>query len=132
MRDPEDAARWYLKAADQGFAVAQNALGVAYARGDGVKESKTEAVRWFRQAAEQGNVDAQYNLGLTYVNGDGVARDYVQAYLWWDLAAAQGSSDARHGQSSIIGQMTREQIAEAQRRARAFQPHTAMPDGQKE
>jgi len=131
-RDPAEAVRMYYKAADQGLAIAQNALGVAYATGDGAKASEAEAVRWFRRAAQQGHLDAQYNLGLAFANGEGVAQDYVQAYLWWDLAASQGSSDARQGQNAIIQYMTRQQVTDAQRRARDFQSQPETTDNQPE
>jgi len=103
---------------------------VVYATGDGVEASKAEAVGWFRRAAEQGHVDAQYNLGLAFAAGDGVAQDHMQAYLWWELAASHGSSDARQGINAIMQSMTRQQVTEAQRRARDFQSQPKTPDSQ--
>jgi len=47
--------KWYLLAAEQGFANAQYNLGVMYANGEGVPEDDKQAVKWFRLAAEQGN-----------------------------------------------------------------------------
>ena len=44
--------------AEQGDALAQNNLGVAYANGEGVAEDDEEAVKWYRKAAEQGQADA--------------------------------------------------------------------------
>ncbi len=101
--------------AEQGNANAQLYLGVLYARGDGVPEDDAEAVRWFRLAAEQGNALAQYSLGSMYGNGEGVPEDIVLAYMWSNLAAAQGNEDAQGFKDMTEQQMTREQIAEAQR-----------------
>lgn len=49
------AAKWYRKAADQGFAESQFILGLCYYEGKGVEQNKAEAVKWFRKAAEQGH-----------------------------------------------------------------------------
>ena len=120
---PEDyaeAVRWYRLAAEQGFAPAQNDLGVMYDNGNGVPENDVEAVRWYRLAAEQGDVNAQYNLGYMYGNGDGVPEDIVFAYMWWNLAAAQGDEVAQENKDIIEQQMTRAQIAEAQRLSREW------------
>ena len=53
------------KAAEQGHAGAQLALGFMYAYGRGVPEDDTEAVKWYRKAAEQGHAEAQNSLGVT-------------------------------------------------------------------
>jgi TPR repeat protein len=91
-----------------------------YGNGDGVPEDYAEAVRWYRLAAEQGDVNAQYNLGYMYGNGDGVPEDIVLAYMWWNLAAAQGDEVAQENKDIIEQQMTRAQIAEAQRLSREW------------
>jgi len=44
-------ARWFHKAADQGHASAQSALGSMYSRGQGVPHDYGEAIRWYRKAA---------------------------------------------------------------------------------
>ena len=53
------ALRLYRPLAEQGNADAQQALGLIYAKGDGVTQDNAEAVKWFRKAAEQGNGSAQ-------------------------------------------------------------------------
>jgi TPR repeat protein len=58
-QDDVQAVYWFRKAADQGNAVAQYYLGVAYARGQGVAQDDAQAVFWFRKAAEQGDPDAK-------------------------------------------------------------------------
>ena len=58
------AASYFRKAADQGFAEAQNNLGVLYANGDGVKKDPKEARKWFDKAAAQGHPGAQRNLEM--------------------------------------------------------------------
>ena|GEM_PF-3572907 len=88
------AAFWYRKAADQGDADAQDALGVLYDDGRGVPQDYAEAAFWYRKAADQGDADAQDALGVLYDDGRGVPQDYAEAALWYRKAAEQGNSSA--------------------------------------
>ena len=108
---------WYRKAAEQGNASGQASLGVSYANGTGVVQDDKEAVNWCRKAAEQGNANAQYNLAINYAKGTGIPQDYVSAYAWCSLAAAQDGGDATTLRDLIQKEMTRDQVAEAQRMA---------------
>ena len=56
-----------------------------------------------------------------FANGRGLPQDFVQAYMWWDLAANGGDKDAITNRDRIAGEMTPEQIAEAQRLAREWE-----------
>jgi hypothetical protein len=93
-KDPAQAAAWYRKAADQGFAQAQHSLGVLYELGNGVPADPATAAQWYRKAAEQGFAPAQFSLGLCYVHGKGVPQDFGQALAWYGKAAKQNNSDA--------------------------------------
>ena len=53
--------------------------------------------------------------GRCTLEGTGVPQDNVLAYIWFDLAAAQGNELAQDNKDRAERQMTREQIAEAQR-----------------
>lgn len=88
--DIEKAVYWYRKAAEQGYADAQNGLGICYRNGDGVEYNSELGVYWYRKAANQGHADAQYNLGECYLYGLGVKKDEQQAVYWFRKAAAQG------------------------------------------
>ena len=61
--------RWYLLAAEQGYAGAQTNLGTMYANGRGVNESKSEAIKWLTRAADQGDKIAQDNLAALAAQG---------------------------------------------------------------
>jgi len=76
-------------------------------------------VRWYRLAAEQGVAEAQRLVGSAYQFGRGVPEDDVLAYMWYNLAATQ-ENRARLNKDLIEQQMTREQIAEAQRLSREW------------
>ena len=63
QQDDAEAIRWYLKAAQQGHADAQNNLGLMYQNGKGVKQDDAEAIKWYLKAAEQGMLMPRIILG---------------------------------------------------------------------
>src|SRR3990167_2084457 len=65
-QDYAEAARWYRRAAEQGYDAAQFRLGMLYFEGEGFPQDYKEAMRWIRLAADQGLSDAQDSLGLMY------------------------------------------------------------------
>jgi uncharacterized protein len=127
--DDAEAAKWLLRAANKGDAVARFTLGVMYGEGRGVPQDFAEAAHWYQRAAEQGDAQAQYNLGLAYAHGEGVAQDVVEAHMWFNLAAARfPATDTRNravavkNRDTVAGEMTSEQLAQAQKRARDWKP----------
>ena len=64
--------------------------------------------------------DALYELGVMYCAGREVPMDLVAAHKWFNLSAARGNKEARARRSEISLEMTRMEIAEAQRQARAW------------
>jgi len=93
-QDCGEAVEGHRKAAEQGDAEAQFALGLCYDSGDGIAQDCAEAAKWFRKAAEQEHVRACFNLGLAYDNGDGAAQDYAEAMKWYRKAAELGHAGA--------------------------------------
>ena len=71
-----------------------------------------EAVR------RQGDSENLYKLGLIYSTGQDV--DYVQAHMWFNLAASRGSEAAKESRRELADMMSKDLIAEAQRRAREW------------
>ena len=53
-QDSTEAVKWYRQSAEQGYALAQYALGVIYEKGEGATNDYKQAVQWYRQAAKQG------------------------------------------------------------------------------
>jgi TPR repeat protein len=82
-----EAAKWYRRAGERGFAAAQNAMGFLHFKGLGLRRDPQQAAVWFRAAAEQGFPAAEYNLGSLYLRGDGVSQDFGQAMDWYRQAA---------------------------------------------
>ena len=91
-----EAVKWYRRAAEQGLASAQYALGWMYYKGRGVPQDDAEEAKWYRRAAEQGLAIAQYNLGWMYYKGRGVPQDDAEAVKWYRRAAEQGDDDAQY------------------------------------
>jgi FOG: TPR repeat, SEL1 subfamily len=61
-KDLTKAAELYQKAADQGYALAQNNLGWLYENGWGVSKDLSKAAELYKKAADQGNQHAIANL----------------------------------------------------------------------
>ena len=120
--DNTEAVKWYRKAADQGHVSAQYYLAIMYNLGEGIPENDVEAVLWYRKAAAQGHASAQNSLGIMYAKGEGVIQNDVEAYKWWNLAAAQGVGSAKKSKAIVAKNMTREQVAEAQRLSAEWKP----------
>jgi TPR repeat protein len=125
----ETALRLLRPLAESGDTRAQFNLGVMYSEGQGVPQDYAEAAKWYRLSAEQGYAQAQYNLGLWYAQGEGGPRDDVQAHMWFNLAAARfppsdilSRSAAIKNRDTLASRMTPDQIAQAQRLAREWQP----------
>jgi TPR repeat protein len=102
-KDHREAAKWFRKAADRGFAEAQCWLGFCYEGGQGVTADAVEAAKWYHKAAEQGQVTAQHNLGLCYANGRGVAKDEAEAVKWFRKAAEQNRAEAQFTLGACYG-----------------------------
>ncbi len=82
----------FLQLALQGYGAAQNALALAYDRGEGVEKDKLTALKWFKKAHRtDGHTNYCGNIALTYAE-IGKRR---QAIYWWKKAIANGDrSDA--------------------------------------
>lgn len=91
QKNESQAAYWYRKAGEQGYAPAQNNLGAMYDNPQGMPMDKAHAVHWYRKAALQDYALAQANLGAMYTLGQGVPQDHAQALYWFRKAAEQGN-----------------------------------------
>ena len=71
-------------------------------------------------AAAGGTPDALFELGLMYCAGREVELDLVSAHKWFNVAAMRGNDDAKRYRMEISQEMSKAQIAEAQRAAREW------------
>jgi len=70
--------------------------------------------------ATSGAPDALFELGLMHCAGREVALDLVSAHKWFNLAAMRGNDDAKLYRMEVAREMSRAEIAEAQRQAREW------------
>lgn len=79
-------------AARKGDPVAQNAVGLCYAKGKAVVKDEALAVDWYHRSAGQGYGPAFVNLSDCYAQGAGVTKDQVEAYAYARLASQVGAA----------------------------------------
>jgi len=130
QKDMATAVRIWKVWAGKGNAEARTLLGAMYWSGEGVPRDHKEAARLYLLAANQGYARAQNNIGFMLGFGEGIPPpDDVEAYKWLSLAIANYTArnqdrldQARKDLATLASRMTPAQIAEAERRARAFKP----------
>lgn len=66
------------------------------------------------------STDSLLELGLMYSAGRGVERNFIEAHKWLNIAALRGSLAARSYRSEVAEEMTKADIAKAQRLAREW------------
>ena len=103
-KDPAQAAVWFSKSAEQGYAEAQYQLAIVHEQGKGVPEDFTRAAHWYQKAAEQGVVAAQHNLAVLYDQGRGIKAEPEKAAKWYAEAAARGLPAAQTGLALLYEQ----------------------------
>lgn len=125
IKNDNEAAKWFERAAKQGQIEAQYRYGLALLEGRGVVQDYKAAFEWVQKTAQRGYAPAQYSLGELYRYGTGTATDKARAYLWFNLAAAQGVEAAAKARDSLVWQLKPEQIAAMQEEARKM--HLTAP-----
>ena len=92
-QDYVEAVRFYLQAAEAGYAPAQYDLAYLYEKGLGLECDLKQAAMWYQKAADQGDPEAQNNLGTLYATGQGVPRSDSEAIRWYRLAAEENDPE---------------------------------------
>lgn len=129
-KDMATAVRIWKVWASKGDPEAETLLGAMYWSGEGVPRDHKEAARLYLRAANKGYARAQNDIGFMYGFGEGVPpRDDVEAYKWLTLAIARYTAknqdrldQAIKDKATLAKRMTPTQIAEADRRAKAWRP----------
>jgi TPR repeat protein len=131
--DYGQAQTFYRKAADGGYAPAENALGQMATSGRGMARDDKAANAWFQRAAEHGFAEAQVTLAGNLITGTGTADgkpDKIEA-LKWLLLGAEGMPDALSKQvavttrEALANELSAEDRAEAAKRAEAWRKQHA-------
>src|SRR5215471_17234743 len=127
----------------QAFVNSAVAVGLA-SPADGAAEAETafqktdyaKALKLARPLAEAGDPRAEAVLGSAYYRGRGVAQNDSEAAKWFRLAADKGNAAARFppndarnraavkNRDTVAGEMSSDQLAEAQKRAREWKPQS--------
>jgi localization factor PodJL len=94
--NPEQAARWFERAASKNLAPAQFRLASLLEKGQGVKKDLAQARQLYLAAAAKGNGKAMHNLAVLYAEGVDGRPDYANAVQWFRKAAAYGISDSEY------------------------------------
>ena len=61
-----------------------------------------------------------YELGLIYATGRDTDVDLISAHKWFNLAAMRGNKNAKRYRKEIATEMSRQEVAKAQRQAREW------------
>ena len=95
--DRTEAGRWFRRAAEQGYADAEERVAFGYQGGYyGFQLDYGEAARWYWRAIDQGNADAMNNFGGMHSYGLGFQQDYAEAVRWYRRAAEQGNASGQY------------------------------------
>jgi uncharacterized protein len=126
-RDYSNAFKWLSMAAKQGQPDAQVTLGQMYEDGEGIPRDYKLAAYWYRQAADHtvdlgGAGQGASRIAQLYEDGNTTSHDYVFVYLW------HAYTEDTDGMRDVARKMNASQIADAQRRVRAWvQPSALCP-----
>lgn len=120
----EEAAKYYLLSATQGFRRAQIRLSLMYIEGRGVTASRSDAAKWlklssehsdenptvsflnqndpqeeviklYKDLANEGHAGSQFEIGYCYDIGLGVEQSETDAIDWYTKAATNGHLDSQ-------------------------------------
>jgi len=96
-KDLSEAAKWYEKAADRGFAPAQYIIGNFNEKGFGVDKSPQKAAEWYEKAARGGNIIAMHNLAVLNATPQAISPEpnMQEAFKWFTNAADYGVRDSQ-------------------------------------
>jgi TPR repeat protein len=84
-RDPQKAASWFLRLAEQGNTDAMFMLASLH---DEEFKNPSLAAEWYQRAAEKGHAPARYNLAILFLSGDETMRNLQLARKWFEACAA--------------------------------------------
>jgi localization factor PodJL len=94
--NPEEAARWFERAAARGFVPAQFRYASMLEKGQGVRKNLGQARKLYVAAAGKGHAKAMHNLAVLYAEGIDGKPDYATAAQWFRKAADHGVGDSQY------------------------------------
>lgn len=107
---------WLTRAAQNGYAQAQNNLGAIYERGaGGVTQSIENAGQLYALAANQGHGPATLALARLINEGIGTKPDPIKAWALATLAVERGDKDAEKLVTEIAAKLDAKELADAKK-----------------
>ncbi|MGQ3890029.1 tetratricopeptide repeat protein [Legionella sp. CNM-1927-20] len=112
--EPEEAFKWFKKAAEADDTAANMYCAAAYLYGYGVKKNPEAAKRYYIAAAKNGNAIAQYTLAEHFLDSR-QAQNKKMGVIWLTKAAAQGNLHAqiKLAELYVNGQGVKRDLAKA-------------------
>jgi len=125
--DRVEAVKYFRKAAEAGFAGAQNNLGWSYYKGEGIAKNYGEAIYWLTRALEQGEPFAYGSMGDMRFHEAGFERNDIETYKWLKLAVDNlPLGSARDADMKLFeavkARMSPEDVSVAEARAKTWKP----------
>ena len=102
LKDYDEAAQCFRKAAAQGHAGAQLQLGLLYKAGQGVPVDFSEAMRWLQKARAQKEPHAACNIAQLYLERQGVDKNLDEAARWFRLGAEENCPRSEFSLGQIL------------------------------
>lgn len=95
--DYDNAARWFVQAANANHGSAIYYLGVMHFNGQGLSYDHFRATEYFKRALRitPTNANAAYMIGAQYFHGRGVRQNFVEAAHYFEIAAKQNMHAAQ-------------------------------------
>lgn len=95
QNNKDEGLKWYLKAANNNYLNAIEALGSIYSEEKYGMQDFKKAFHWLKKACEEGeDANAMIRLSYMYLKGEGINQDDVEAFNWINKAAGLGSTEA--------------------------------------
>lgn len=92
-------------------------MGIAYANGIKVAQSKDIAASYFLKAAEIGHGPSQRNLGIMLGLGDGIPKAKTEAFAWLQIASINKDNIAKEALKDLKKNLSQEEIEAGKNRA---------------
>ena len=111
QKDAQKAVKLWEEAVELGSVDALYSLGVAYFRGDGVRQDMAKAFEFYRKAAMKGHAESRHNLGSD--EGQKGNHDRANRHFLISAKLGQEASVEMIKMHFMAGLATKEQYAEA-------------------
>ena len=117
LYDLDEAVRWLLLSAAQGYEYAQYRLGKLYLLGNEIEQDFPKAESWLEKASDQGNSYAKYSLAKMHLAGLAAESDEHKAMRLLQESANDGNGWAQYllGKFCFRGEHTEKDVFEAER-----------------